>query len=747
MILSMRAADQFFFSELEFHSAFGLARRRLNGIAQTLPLILALGSGVPARSSTQPLGLTSESGTAFELCASCPAPQIRVVVKPDRGFVPREDPVVLQVSSFKQQDTLLLSAFSAKWVQHASGGGLHAIDISVERSKIRAGTYDILLSLQPHQPNEPTLTLQVIQPAAKLAKPNQLVLERVAGMSWPEVAVPLKLWESSGRAPLTNLQIIQVKPASSSTGQVSGEVTFPDLTGKTIPPGGSAVFFPKLQGEFPLGVTTSELQITANELSEPQLLVVEVRSRLSSWFIIVPILTGLLVSWVAKVYLESSIQDGEAKRQAGELAWRIEREQIRHADKRFRDFYAEELKALAIISQRGDAASIQRAIKELETKWNEALVQLTERRNIVQPAVDELCSNVEFPWEVPPSVRTALADAQQKLSDVRTAIERDDVDAASRYTTEATRNLFAVLARDLATWTSDAQVFRQAISDVAAATLSRTIAGIWHDLEANASTEITVGMQTMLRDRLREAATVFTSHRAVLTQLKRAIRAEYGRTRAKFSPEPAIQELFDEKVGSTLCQLEQVLDRGAESPADAVAIIEDQLRHYRASWRSFIEHPEVSKADVPSIDKGQYEEAIDGAMRTIEKRKSRMLSSNQQAPERFERVTPLVIWSAGSIAGPANRSRTAYNNEQAQLPLWYVAAMSRSAILREKAKQSAIIALVAGVFGYSVFAGHFTGSASDFATVFLWAFGVDLTLDRLRALTAQSNAAPAAARP
>src|SRR5262249_9030637 len=140
--------------------------------------------------------VTTETAT-FELCASCAAPQIRVLVnKAANAKIDANDqPAVDQVLAGSQLDAGLRTRFTAKW-EADDAGTPRAIDISYTPESnaptLRAASYDLYLALQPKTNlASPRLKVTITKPAPAVSVFPKLLVTRTA---W----VPFLHWVSWG---------------------------------------------------------------------------------------------------------------------------------------------------------------------------------------------------------------------------------------------------------------------------------------------------------------------------------------------------------------------------------------------------------------------------------------------------------------------------------------------------------------------------------------------------------------------
>ncbi len=95
---------------------------------------------------------------------------------------------------------------------------------------------------------------------------------------------------------------------------------------------------------------------------------------------------------------------------------------------------------------------------------------------------------------------------------------------------------------------------------------------------------------------------------------------------------------------------------------------------------------------------------------------------------------PVVVFPDAFSAGsplPGPLARLIERMRRPQLPAAEGYALAFGALLRAKAARTLIAAAGIVTVGYLLFAEKFTGTAQDMATVFVWGFTIDVSVDAL----------------
>lgn len=174
---------------------------------------ILLGSIAVMEAATAP-PVEPQSGYRVQLSATFPR-VVYMAVSALADFVPKEEPVIVEAGFGNVRDQKLADAFHASWERArpagTGNGKALAVRIRVDDDIRRAGTYNVVVNLQPlSQPQAGRWKLEIIQPAAQLeALPLSITRLRWTPSPFQEPLPKLMVREGSGDARLTLTSVEQ----------------------------------------------------------------------------------------------------------------------------------------------------------------------------------------------------------------------------------------------------------------------------------------------------------------------------------------------------------------------------------------------------------------------------------------------------------------------------------------------------------------------------------------------------------
>jgi hypothetical protein len=290
-------------------------------------------------------------------------------------------------------------------------------------------------------------------PRLRAIPPLVVTSDRVVGD--PTVTATLKLAELGRAAKLTNLHIEQLDRAVTNNAQIEAELTAKDAPAELAAGGRVAV---TLEGKgFPIGTSTGQLVITADQLAEPVVVAYEVRSKRHTELIIPWFLVFGVFGWVVRHVLKNA----EARAELGarleplrrQVQTQIETHPLeqqrlalttlqRDVDSALdgRDHAALEAKVQALRS------GLEKALAERATFVNQEAAQVTALRQALSPAW-KLPGGADLHTSLPylASAEAALVadrprDAKDHVKPVYAALDAVG-DAVNRWLVQADRTV------------------------------------------------------------------------------------------------------------------------------------------------------------------------------------------------------------------------------------------------------------------------------------------------------------------
>src|SRR6185369_3404282 len=317
------------------------------------------------------------------ICMDC-APQramFPVSVLPKAGSLALTDkdaPLVIGVSTSTTRIQQLEDRFHASW--QPVTGEPQWIVLTINPPLRDPGTYDVVLNLFPtRRPQAPRKTVKLIVAPAVLQVPEKLLVHRT--LRWPLKetieSTPLLVYETGRAAAIERLRFMTM-PFANGNEPVEGSVegTVAKAASKTpspdVPAGESARVTIMPKGDFPLGLSSGAVLIAASELAAPIKIPIDVRSEITPVYLAVSIVAGLILSWWVKVVLQKRLQVNQARAAAATLLTLVDADRSSYRDSIFLEAIEQSRTALLAATAADDAAAIEKARADLDTKWRDA---------------------------------------------------------------------------------------------------------------------------------------------------------------------------------------------------------------------------------------------------------------------------------------------------------------------------------------------------------------------------------------
>jgi hypothetical protein len=350
-------------------------------------------------------------------------------LKKTRVLMDRQAPAVREVIRGEALENARAGDFTFTWDIRANTAP--ALVLHVADSLREPGTYEIVVDLLPASPRPiPPEHIKIIVPSASLEAPGKLLAERTVyapawlAHVWADEKLPLAIREKGQQAGIQALNG-RTGPLAVDTKQIPGSVR---LSGPVRVKQGDWTFIDaySLDGVFPPGTATGRLFLTAQELTEPLAVDVEVRSRVSKWYLLVAILLGLLASLLTKVKLAQYIALRQARVLAAKLLEDVQRDLGRYTEAAFADKVRVDRESLDRARTGSDPRSIESARAALDTVWKSAVQEAEGRRADYRTKAARFAELVSMDWPLPVPLRGPL-DAARDAAKTAKASQAPDV--------------------------------------------------------------------------------------------------------------------------------------------------------------------------------------------------------------------------------------------------------------------------------------------------------------------------------
>jgi hypothetical protein len=640
----------------------------------------------------------------------------------------------------------LAQAFGVAWA--AAGDGRDAaIVVKVPRAAdVNPGTYTLLLRVSP-DPDDPRLPAQRVAVTLNVAAPalsiEPVLVGQVLGLppfeSDRTLDGSLRITETSRRAGARALRVTFLPDAPAAGLPVAGVLAAP----ASAPDIGSdqALALPiAASGAFPVGRSSGRIELRSPDLSVPVATTYEVRVARSTTWMIPVILGGFLAGYLVRVRLARARARNAALLLASQAIASIDERLAAIADADFQHRAAAIREALVGAAAARVPTNLPAATAQARSDLDAALKALEERLAPLRQQAAALQTFAGRTWNAPEPIARALAALQEQLDALVRLLARDDATATARaLATTIVERLAGVVNAARSCGAAAARRMEEIVgcalplADADGALLARSAAALARQYPADAPDVAQASL---------EEATAALSEYAAASSVAAKVLAALADQAASFVDRAATRlrpgfAQVDLELGPLKARAWTLLDRAAL--LDGLHAMPDDLRSGLAtlhddcvaalrrvagrSWSAAVETP---------IEQGSWDKAVE-ALRALAS--ARFLGGPQAPAEAappgpgtaFAKPLPLpdgMPAAAPSTIQFAPVMLTGSSAEQARLQhAGAVASAAQSLLL-------AVLFLLANVVLYGE---SWVGTGKEMMTLFLLAFGLDLSADNVLA--------------
>lgn len=701
-------------------------------------ILLPLLAWAAAPAAAQPTSwIALLRGAEYELRGTMDTAVARIPVQLDTAV--RLSDVTLQVVDVRRGmrfDETWHRAFS---VSPAKDGDALLVHADLAAASL-PGPY--LLAVRATAPGKAPTVLQMalVRPAAVLAA-GPLKLQRVLWPGSSTVTGTLQVRETGGLSRADSLRLQGPTLLGPDGGAVDGSLELQGMLPR-LPPGGKAAVGYQLEGGLPLGKSTGTLRIHSPQSAAPLEVPVEVVTRRSLLWLFLSVVAGLGAGWLLRVHAARRIELNQARLPGYDLAERMQAEVTRTKDADFVGAVQRPLAALQAALKGNDLPVLRDAVTKAQQVLQQAEAGLAARLGTAQTAVDELERLKSGGWALP--VRVAEPLSAVNPADARAALDaRDAATALKTARTERTR-LLQALRPQVRAWAGDQHRWLGAVASprlplpAAAAEPLRSMASrllsvlppvdpVPDDIAADALHRLLATVDAVRAYEARELARI----PEWLGQAAAEVNAELRKAPA---PDAAALERLEAAGEDFAGQL-----RDAPSPEDALGIVADPA----VIGRAFREAVEAQLAPVGAaersaifaqLDQHAFLEAARAVLWAARKAKAEQdgtpLGEPQKPPlaadsyERRAEAAPLVVAGAAPLVERIVRTLGGPSMSLDQMRARTVTEIARDSVVRWLIVGAVLLAI-----GYLTFAPTYLGTFRDLFTIFMWAFGLNVTVE------------------
>ena len=706
-----------------------------------------------------------EGGAVAQICASCSPRQARFPVSPTAGFKVKktdnsfEQPAVFDASFLAVHVATPPKLFQARWELTRDGIPV-AIVVEVDQQVNRPGTYDLLLGLQPRSnPQGSRLKLQITQSAAKLEVPDKVVVRRSVWFPFllPPARVDqmeLNIRETTGLADLVPVQVFS-RPSSSGGQPVSGQLQIvgaePPICGTnkasatswqgwfSLPAGCQTKLKYDLAGEFPLGDVTGSVQMIAPELSDPVSVNYEVKSGLVWLYVPAAIFIGLLISYLIKVKLQTTIELNEARAKAGDILSRVQADLNRYKDQAFHNELRDPTKDLKDAYHGDNAQAITDATTALDSKWRDALQHVATLRQDAQQILDDVGTVTQTPWTIPSRVREVIEQASQEIDKARELLDVNDASTARSAARAAQMQLGAGLRSTSLEWQNYMHLLLRTLEDAHAGIPAPVIAQFKDELQHNppdlakVKGDSPISPATALLAILQDLSSEYVAGGTLLAGFAERLRQEWSEFEKQLAPVTVPHPEALEPIRKLIDASSTIVQSTLNDSQGKLNHLQDHLDKLQVAWRDALVKQVASPAkDLEDAIKAQdfvrAAELVTSSLKAASG--GTFLKAGSSAP-----ATTVIAWPKAQP--PAAQSQVTVLASQPQiltmpadLDLGVLTPIEQ--VRRAKKLQSILIGVVLFIWALGAYGQNWQGTWAELSTVFFGALGLDITLDALQ---------------
>ncbi|MDO9074129.1 MAG: hypothetical protein Q7U73_12780 [Rubrivivax sp.] len=365
--------------------------------------------------------------TSFELVRSADgrlSSRVPLLPVPD-AVVPAGQQLVAQnvdVSNKLGRASALLSSVRATLEPETSSQGASLVFSADVVPELLPGPYGVVVRIGL----EPTVKGQMVQqvsltltvPAPEL-RAKALAVDIVRPLPFfgaqSIVTPPVELQERTGKAPVRDIKVDVLRDAAPPPGADSGVLSFkPEFT--SLVPSGAASAAVVVSGDYPLGKTVGKLEFRSPDLLAPVSVAYEVRVIESKAWIPILAFLGVLLGYGVRHVLKGRQEYKAAIASASEFVAALARARAASLDDDFRS----ELKSIRdeldiATAGKRKAAVVVAALGVAQPKLMTARTALDARLSGVLQKVQELRNFADVSWRAPGSIQPALDEIRAQV--------------------------------------------------------------------------------------------------------------------------------------------------------------------------------------------------------------------------------------------------------------------------------------------------------------------------------------------
>ena len=698
---------------------------------RTAAFLLAL--CVPIEAAGQEL-VTLDRGSAYELTWAEKRETLSARVYVTRKAAKPTDPIgvtLRAIADGRRTDPTLTGGFQISPAQLTQT--TTAVDVVGKAPTVRTGTYEATLTFTSGEVQQ-NVNVQLIVPAATLVVPSSLQIARIGwpfGGQYDETNVELVLLESSGKSH-ASVKVQQSEPFANAEGQYGFALS---VAPAIVEKGDLKRLQPIVSGRLPLGLVSSKLTISSDQLQSPLTVPVQIRTRLTRLVLVIIVVFGLALGFLTRIVLKPRIELGEARERAiATLDKMIDK--IPDAEYRNRMTTARNQLALAARAANATPATINAAITAAEGAQKDASDNLKDRMQKAEGERDALAGVITPAWTLPPDLSEAVRAAAERLRAASERLKIRDAVGVSETVRTATSTLREAMMRYATDW-----------KNIAARFLTQ-----FRTLERMVDSARRADYQAQIKTVEDQVAKTVVTPAATTAELKAVLEAIHGATQLI----PALESRAADEVGRSLQSMLSIIgtvqfrqnnlwkaaqqeigafvktlrDVKLEAP-ETWGDLDAKASAIAKQWRdALIAQTDDSEKVAEAFDAGNFAMAARELETAVKAKKAPVTLGDVGAAAASARMTD-AAQRGGTAASPAPAMQEKAPDTLPTESLLSFRRRTRTELARDNAFQWFVSAIGLAFVGYLMFADKFVGTSGDLMTAFFWGFSTDIGVDAL----------------
>jgi hypothetical protein len=663
-----------------------------------------------------------------------------------------------------RKDSLFITLKDVKYDKHPDNTYITAFNGIILQRNNTLNTARLLIPIRNNPPLNPgaymlSLQLRKVSDSASVLQPFQLTITvKNAVLRLPSTVIvtssqflpwfpyktggsTLKIQEQSGNAFVEPISIRQVSLLDAQGQPVAASLNF-DYPKNIEPAKESSVDY-KVAGDLRPGKVIGTFEVVAPQLADPVPLRFEITTKQGAGYLLLTIIASLVAGYFIRIALEKKIALNSTRLKGWDLVSRIELQLAEKRDFKFHDELDRPLKDLKTSLESAEREKLDGLIITIDSLLQKSLEEFFGRQQVLQGELNKFSELVNANWAVPQEFSpifnsavvgvqnasstslTDIGEAEQNLKETKKDFQSGIADAmlllkkdivnglianrAGLDGFEQLKELLDQLLAQLPQLTHDSSDFKTVLESVQEINLKLT--GIF------------TALRIAIHSRISELLRVFTTSSVLLP-------APGLITALKDSTDQFLNTLLVHPSENTRV-LNEFTSAYVELTSKVKAAVISQLI-ITATDPAIIEQNKAVISDVTTqLNSNLYKEA---GLRTLEFLKglsvqtmlSEARNTNEIALDQLF-FSRLFLNKARSVSQPF-QFRTLRTSEPTSQQSFSNTSIN---LLRLERWRTLILGALITFIGWLIFSTSFVGTTADFASVFFWAFTLDISMATL----------------